>query len=80
MHMQGIHLVPQLVPKQFNTLPTQYRPIEHLREEVCCQKNFFGQNNSLVKRAIFSCLLLNKDFACAYTGKSTCTRAFTEGF
>ena len=28
----------------------------------------------------FSCLLLDKDFVCAYTGKSTCTRAFTEGF
>ena len=28
-------------------------------------KNFFGQNNSFVKLAIFSCLLLNKDFTCA---------------
>ena len=30
----GIQLVPQLVRKQFNTLPTQYRLIEHLHEEV----------------------------------------------
>ena len=44
-------------------------------------KKCFWQNNSFLKWAIFfSCLLLNKDFACAYTGKSTCTRAFTEGF
>ena len=28
-------------------------------------KKFFGQNNNCVKRAILSCLLLNKDFACA---------------
>ena len=32
--MCGIQLVPQLVPKQFNTLPTQYRLTEHLHEEV----------------------------------------------
>ena len=39
---------------------------------------FSGQNYSFVKLANFSCLLLNKDFAWAYIGKSTCTRAFTE--
>ena len=78
--MRGIQLVPQLVPKQFNTLPTQYRHIEHFHEEVWYQNNVFWQNNSFLKWAFFSCLLLNKDFACAYTGKSTCTRAFTEGF
>ena len=44
------------------------------------KKIFFGQNNSFVKLAIFFCLLLNKDFACAYIGKSTYTRAFTEAF
>ena len=32
--MQGIKFVPQLVPKQFNALPTQYRLTEHLREKV----------------------------------------------
>ena len=44
------------------------------------KKDIFWENNSFVKFAIFSCLLLNKDFACAYIGKSTCTRAFTEAF
>ena len=34
VHMRGIQLIPQLVPKQFNTLSTQYRLIEHLREDV----------------------------------------------
>ena len=33
-----------------------------------------------MKLAIFSCLALNKDFAYAYTGKSTCIRAFNEAF
>ena len=43
VHMRGIQLVPQLVPKQFSTLPTQYRFIEHLHEEVWCQKNVFDK-------------------------------------
>ena len=30
----GNSALPQLVPKRFNTLPTQYRLIEHLHEEV----------------------------------------------
>ena len=51
--MQGIQLLPQLVPKQFNTLPTQYRLIELLHEEVWCQKNISWQNNSFVKLANF---------------------------
>ena len=52
-YVGGIQLVPQLVPKQFNILPTQYSLIEHLHEEVWCQKNVFWQNNSFVKLAIF---------------------------
>ena len=66
--MWGIQLVPQLVLKQFNTLPTQYRPIEHLHEEVWCQTIFFDKITAFWNEPFFSCLLLNKDFACAYTG------------
>ena len=78
--MWGIQLVPQLVAKQFNILLTQYRLIEHLHEEVWCQKKFFDKITAFWNEPFLSCLLLNKDFACAYTGKSTCTRAFTESF
>ena len=91
--MRGIQHVPQLVPKQFNILPIQYRLNEHLHEEVwwkkkvsfflfcfltkwqLCEINDFPPPPPPPPR-----LLWNKDVTCAYTGKSTCTRAFTEGF
>ena len=43
------------------------------------KKMFFDKITAFGNEPFFSCLLLNKDFACAYTEKSTCTRAFTEG-
>ena len=39
--------------KQTDTLPTQYRHIEHLLEEVWCQKINYWQNDSFVNLAIF---------------------------
>ena len=36
--MHANQLVPQLLRKQSDTLPTHYRHIEHLQEEVWCQK------------------------------------------
>ena len=38
VHTRANQLVPQLLMKQSDTLPTQYRHIEHLHEEVWCQK------------------------------------------
>ena len=39
VHMHANQLIPQLSMKQSDTLPTQYRHIEYLHEEVWCQKN-----------------------------------------
>ena len=39
--------------KQFDTLPAQYRHIEHLIEEVWCPKINYWQNDSFVNLAIF---------------------------
>ena len=36
--IDSIKLVPQLLMKQIDSLPTQYRHNEHLLEEVWCQK------------------------------------------
>ena len=41
VHMQGNQLVPQLLLKQSDTLPTQYAHTENLHEEVKCQKPDF---------------------------------------
>ena len=38
VHNAGNQLVPQLLLKQYDTLFTQYRHIEHLHEEDRCQK------------------------------------------
>ena len=54
--MRGIQLIPQLVPKQFNTLPTQYRLNEHPHEEVWCQKKYLWNTP-------YFPVCLNKDFA-----------------
>ena len=43
--------------KQDDTLPTQYRHIEYLHEEVWCQNINHWQTDSFVNLASFSCLL-----------------------
>ena len=42
-------LLPQLLVKQFDTLPLQYRHIEHMHEGVCLKK----QNDSCDSTEIF---------------------------
>ena len=54
VHARENQLVPELLLKLSDTLPTQYRHIEHLHEEVLCQKINFWQNDSFVNLAIFS--------------------------
>ena len=66
MHTQANRLVKQLLMKQSDTLPTQYRHIEHLHEEVWCQKIIIEKNDSFVNLVIFPCLLFNRGYACAY--------------
>ena len=51
----GNQLVPQPLPNQSNTLPTQYRYMEHLHEEVWCQKYPY----SICELRLFPCFLLN---------------------
>ena len=70
-----------LLLKPSDTLHTHCRHIEHLHEEIWCHKKTFWQNDSVLNLARFLKLFLNvglcSDSACM--GKSTCTRAFTEG-
>ena len=47
MHARVNQLEPELLLKLSDTLPTQYRHIEHLHEEVLCQKNFFDKVTAL---------------------------------
>ena len=42
MHLWADNLLPQLLMEQFDTLPLQYRHIEHMHEGVWLKKNFFG--------------------------------------
>ena len=58
----------------------QYRHIEHLREEVWCQKINFWQKDSFVNLDFFPVCLIRLFLDSAYTEKSTCIRAFTEAF
>ena len=46
-------LLPQLSMEQFNTLPLQYRYIEHMHEGVWFRKNNFWQNDSCELRQFF---------------------------
>ena len=82
MHTRANQLVLQLLMKQSGNLPTQYRHIEHLHEDGWCHNIDYRQTDDFVNLDNFSCLLLNRVFSCfrAYTGNSTCTRAYTEAF
>ena len=63
--MHANQLVPQLLMKQSDTLPAQYRHIEHVHEEAWCQKIHYWQNDSFVNLAIFSLLAFKHGFVCA---------------
>ena len=41
VHTRVYQLLPQLLMKQFDTLPIQCRHIEHIHEEFLAQKNNF---------------------------------------
>ena len=40
-HTRADQLLPQLLMEQFDTLPIQYRHIEHMHEGVLFKKNIF---------------------------------------
>ena len=40
-HTRADQLLPQLLMEQFDTLPIQCRPIEHMHEGVCFRKKIF---------------------------------------
>ena len=77
MHTRGYQLVPQLLLKHIDSLPVQYRHIEHLHSK----KSILGKKGSFVNFDVFCpvylfCLCLDS----AYVDKSTGNRAFTEAF
>ena len=47
MHTQGNQLVLELLLKLSDTLHKQYRYIEHVHEEVSCQKSYFCPSDCL---------------------------------
>ena len=51
-------LLPQLLMEQFDTLPIQYRHIEHMHEGVWFRKNNFWQNDSCENFDNFSLIWL----------------------
>ena len=69
-------LLPQILMEQFDTLPFQYRPIEHMHEGVWFRKNNFWQNDSnenLDNIHLYGlCICIDS----AFMGRSTPTTAF----
>ena len=51
-------LLPQLLMEQFDTLPIQYRHIEHMHEGVWFRNNNFLQNDSCENLDNFSLIWL----------------------
>ena len=43
VHTRADQLLPQLLMEQFDTLPLQYRHIEHMHEGVWLKKNIFDK-------------------------------------
>ena len=46
VHTRADQLLPQLLMEQFDTLPIQYRHIEHMHEGIWFKKIFFRQKDS----------------------------------
>ena len=69
-------LLPQLLMEQFDTLPIQYRHIEHMHEGVWFRNNNFLQNDSCENLDNFHlygfCICMDS----AFMGRSTPTTAF----
>ena len=57
-HTRADQLLPQLLMKQFDTLPIQCRHIEHMHEGVWFRKNNFWQNDSCENLDNFSLIRL----------------------
>ena len=61
--------------KQFDTLPKQYRHIEHMHEGVCLKKNIFDKMTAMRTETIIPlyCFCICMDIA--FMGRSTPTTA-----
>ena len=68
-------LLPQLLMEQFDTLPIQYRHIEHMYEGVWFRKNIFWQNDSYENLDNYSLIWLCICMDSAFMGQSTPTTA-----
>ena len=66
-------LLPQLVVEQFDTLPIQYRHIEHMHEGVCLKIIFFDKMTAMRTIPLYGfCICMNN----AFMGRSNPTTAF----
>ena len=69
-------LLPQLLIEQFDTLPIQYRHIEHMHEGVWLKIFFFDKMTAMRPSTIISlysfCICMDS----AFMGRSTPTTAF----
>ena len=69
-------LLPQLLMEQFETLPIQFKHIEHMHEGVLFRKNNFWRNDSCENLDNFSLIRLCICIDGAFMGWSTPTTAF----
>ena len=69
-------LLPQLVMEQFDTLPIQYRHIEHMHERVWLKNFFFDKMTAVRTWTIISLYDFCICIECAFMGRSTPTTAF----
>ena len=69
-------LLPQLLVEQFDTLPIQYRHIEHIHEGVWLKKNFFVKMTAMRTKTIISLYGFCINMDSAFMGRSTPTTAF----
>ena len=79
MHAWADQLLPQILMKQLDTLPTQSRHIEHMHEELWLKKNIIDKMTNMRNLTIFPDCIKKGLCLCyhsAYTGESTPTAAF----
>ena len=69
-------LLPQLLMEQFETLPIQFKHIEHMHEGVWFTKNNFLRNDSCENLDNFPILGFCICIDSAFMGRSTSTTAF----
>ena len=85
VHTWAVQLLSQLLMEHFDTLPTQYRHIEHMHEGVWFTKSIIDKMAAMRTLTFFQACFNKKRLKClfydsAYTGQSTPTTAFDGAF